>query len=158
MPEELKVEKMRDGEEQEAADLIQRVFREFVAPEYVPEGVDFFLDYITPANIGRRNSEGNHIALTAKIDGKIIGFIEIGNWNHICLFFVDKQHHNRGIARGLLRETVRSCREKGTGEIDVNSSPYAVPVYERLGFVRTDSEQTRNGIRFVPMKLDVRMH
>jgi predicted GNAT family N-acyltransferase len=37
-------------------------------------------------------------------------------------------------------------------EISVNSSLYAVEAYERLGFVATDTEQQKNGIRFVPMK------
>lgn len=34
----------------------------------------------------------------------------------------------------------------------VNSSPYAVPVYEKLGFHATGSEQTVNGLRFTPME------
>lgn len=33
----------------------------------------------------------------------------------------------------------------------VNSSPYAVKIYEHLGFRATDSEQTVNGLRFTPM-------
>ncbi|WP_460645598.1 GNAT family N-acetyltransferase [Lacrimispora brassicae] len=34
----------------------------------------------------------------------------------------------------------------------VNSSPYAVEIYHKLGFVDTDTEQLVNGIRFIPME------
>ena len=36
----------------------------------------------------------------------------------------------------------------------VNSSPYAVPVYHKLGFIDMDSEQLSDGIRFTPMKFE----
>ena len=41
-------------------------------------------------------------------------------------------------------------------QIDVNSSLYAEPVYEKLGFRQTGAEQVKNGIRFIPMVLDLR--
>ena len=36
----------------------------------------------------------------------------------------------------------------------VNSSPYAVPVYHKLGFIDTDTEQLSDGIRYIPMKFE----
>lgn len=36
----------------------------------------------------------------------------------------------------------------------VNSSPYAVPVYHKLGFIDMDSEQLADGMRFTPMKFE----
>ena len=38
-------------------------------------------------------------------------------------------------------------------KLTVNSSPYAVPVYHKLGFCDVDEEQIVNGIRFTPMEL-----
>ncbi len=147
------IEKMQKGEEKEIANLIKQVFGEFVAPAYGPKGVNHFLDYIEPANISKRRSEGNHLALTAKIDKQIIGIIEIRDWNHICLLFVDKKYHKSGIAKRLFRESMNLCEENGSKELDVNSSLFAVPIYERMGFVQADSEQIKNGIRFVPMRI-----
>ena len=40
--------------------------------------------------------------------------------------------------------------------ITVNSSPYAVDVYKKLGFVIEEDEQTVDGIRFTKMKLEIR--
>ena len=38
-------------------------------------------------------------------------------------------------------------------KMTVNSSPYAVPIYHKLGFKETDSEQIVNGLRYIPMIL-----
>ena len=47
----------------------------------------------------------------------------------------------------------RCLQEKfDLAEITVNSSPYAVLIYERLGFVVQNEEMVKNGIRFIPMK------
>lgn len=35
--------------------------------------------------------------------------------------------------------------------LTVNSSPYAVPAYEKLGFQLNGEEETVSGIRFQPM-------
>ena len=36
-------------------------------------------------------------------------------------------------------------------EFTVHASPYAVPVYERLGFRATNKEQLTDGLRYTPM-------
>ncbi len=43
------------------------------------------------------------------------------------------------------------CKQKNIKNIIVNSDPYALESYRNLGFADTDSEQTENGIRFIPM-------
>ena len=42
-------------------------------------------------------------------------------------------------------------KDKSLTQITVNSSPYAVKVYERLGFMKTGEQQEKNGILFIPM-------
>ncbi|WP_168733762.1 GNAT family N-acetyltransferase [Metabacillus sediminilitoris] len=47
---------------------------------------------------------------------------------------------------------IERCKEeKNNSKLTVNSSPYALGIYHRLGFVESDKEQTINGIRFTPM-------
>lgn len=36
----------------------------------------------------------------------------------------------------------------------VNSSPYAVPVYRKLGFTDIDTEQLSDGMRYIPMEFE----
>ncbi|QGQ48658.1 GNAT family N-acetyltransferase [Metabacillus sediminilitoris] len=51
-----------------------------------------------------------------------------------------------------VKKVIERCKEeKNNSKLTVNSSPYALGIYHRLGFVESDKEQTINGIRFTPM-------
>lgn len=70
--------------------------------------------------------------------------------NHIALFFVKESYHRQGVGRNLFNRIVEDNK---TGIITVNSSPFAVPVYHRLGFEDTNIEQVENGIKYTPMMI-----
>ncbi len=145
---------MRDGEEKAISDLVSRVFSEFVAPGYTSEGIDTFMAYTEPDAIDLRSLLGHNFVLTAKAGGLIVGAIEVRGHEHICLLFVDKEYQRRGIARELIRRAIVKCsKRRGFEYLSVNASPFAVPVYARLGFVQTDKEQLQDGIRYIPMLL-----
>ncbi len=148
---------MRPGEETQVCELIARVFDEFIAPDFSPEGVDEFLKYIQP-NALQERSETNHFALVAVLAEKLVGVIEIRNHNHVSLYFVDKAHIGEGIGKALWHQALAICRRDNAGltHISVNSSPYAVPIYEKLGFQQTKAEQVVHGIRFVPMAVELK--
>ena len=80
--------------------------------------------------------------------GRIVGVLAADN-DHIHLLFVGREYHRKGIARQLFDIMVEYYCAL---EITVNSSPYAVEAYRKLGLVDTDTEQTVNGLRFTPMK------
>ena len=128
--------------------LIRNVFMEFEAPDYSEEGIGEFLDFLEPESITSMLDDGEMRIWTCEHHGKIIGAIAAGR-EHINLLFVDGEHHRKGIARQLLEVMIESYKPK---EITVNSSPYAIEAYQRLGFVETDSERVENGIRYTPMK------
>jgi GNAT superfamily N-acetyltransferase len=140
-----------------AMELVWQVFSEFESPDYSEEGSATFKAFIEePSNITGKMAIGE-LHLWGAFDGtKIVGVIAIRPPLHISLLFVDKAYQRKGIARKLF-ETVISDRVI-TGEhtsITVNSSPYAVEIYCHLGFVATDEEQTKNGLRFTPMKCEL---
>ncbi len=150
---------MEPGEETRVSDLVTRVFDEYVAPDYSAEGVREFLRYVDP-NLLAQRSRANHFVLLAfasiaPVGPALAGIIELRDWNHVSLLFVDRPYLRQGIARGLLQRSLEICRSRqpGLAEITVNSSPYAVPIYVRLGFEPIGAEQIRDGIRFVAMKL-----
>lgn len=59
-------------------------------------------------------------------------------------------YHRRGIGRRLF-EAMRRDYEKQA--FTVNSSPYAVEIYKRLGFVQEDTERlSPEGLRYTPMR------
>ncbi|WP_190259354.1 GNAT family N-acetyltransferase [Pelotomaculum schinkii] len=51
------------------------------------------------------------------------------------------------------RKLFEAVLRNSTSEmITVHSSPYAREIYHKLGFTDTDVEQTKDGIRYIPMK------
>ena len=149
--------KMKAGDEDAVSDLVIRTFNEFIAPGYSSEGIKEFLRGTNPEDFFWRVQQGQLI-LVAVVKDEIVGVIQIRNYDHISLLFVDAKYHRRGIAKGLFQEALKICRDHAPGlaEVTVHSSPYAVPVYKKLGFQQLQPEQVKNGIRFVPMALYLR--
>ena len=144
-----------ENEEYEISKLIHNIFHEFISWDFTEEGNSLFLDFIIPENLKERISKGN-IALTAKNNNKIVGMIEIKDYNHICLLFVDKEFQKNGIARLLFTSVLKIIKENSrTAFIDVNSSIYAVPIYQKLGFTAQNSVQDYAGIKYVPMAYQI---
>ena len=156
MEEPLQYRLMNPGEETRVCDLVSLVFNEFVAPLYAQEGVQEFSKYVNPVLLWKRSQE-NHFVLVATAQDKIVGMIEIRDYNHVSLLFVNKLFQQRGISKKLLGKALEIClqQEPKLAEMSVNSSPNAVQVYEKLGFYQKSPEQIKNGIRFVPMVLEL---
>lgn len=154
MTNHLSFQEMNEGEEKQIFELIKSVFEEYVAPDFSPEGVNNFMGFILPDSILKRKNSDRYFLITAKDNDKIVGMIEIRDYNHVCLLFVNKDYHNKGIAKQLYALSLEKCKKlkKDLIEIEVNSSRYAVPVYEKLGFKKTGEEQIKDGILFIPMK------
>lgn len=84
----------------------------------------------------------------AESDAGLSGFIALRDESHVYHLFVRTDLHRQGVARALW-EYAKSCSSHR--RFTVNSSLFAVAVYERFGFVATDIPQTKNGLAFVPM-------
>lgn len=81
----------------------------------------------------------------------LIGVIATRNkGTHIALFFVDGRYHSQGIGKKLFKIALKN---NPYDKMTVNSYPYAIPVYYKLGFLDTDKDQVVNGLRFTPMEV-----
>jgi len=138
------IAKLHHSRLQEAMDLVWETFVEFEAPEYPEEGILTFHNFIC----NERELERLEI-FGAEIGGVVVGVLAMRG-DHISLFFVKEEVQNQGIGRALWEYFLGQCQ---AGKITVNSSPYAVPIYERLGFQAVDEEQLTDGIRYTPMTL-----
>ena len=137
---------LRADERDAALALAWRVFCEYEAPDYSPEGTEEFRRCL------RDEAFLAGIRYYGAFDGeKLVGLLGIREEKaHICFFFVDGAYHRRGIGTALFRR----MREDFPGRaVTLNSSPYGLPFYLALGFEKTDCEQTVNGIRFTPMRI-----
>lgn len=143
---------LREPEIPAATLLVRRVFAEFEAPDYVPEGIAAFHRFVAPEALTEQARSGAMKIWGAYRQQTLTGVAAVRGKDHICLLFVDKSYHRQGIARALF-DTMRSyCRTDPTiSRITVNSSPYAVEIYRRLGFTALSAEQVTDGIRFTPM-------
>lgn len=128
----------------QALELCWRVFLEFEASEYSPEGIAAFRASLDDMERNRK------MDFYGAFDGDaLVGVLSMRASQHISGFFVDAAYHRQGIGRRLF-EAMR--RDYARQVFTVNSSPYAVEVYRHLGFVPTDKEQTVDGLRFTPMQ------
>ena len=143
------IKKLTPEEYKPALKLVWRVFLEFEAPDCTQEGIEEFRRSI--------NDSGYLSMLTVYggyVDGVLAGVIATRNFGgHIALFFVDREFQRRGIGREMFNAVLADCR---FDSMTVNSSPYAVEVYHRLGFKETDVEQNVSGLRFTPMAAEVK--
>lgn len=131
-------------EKTSAMDLCWRVFLEFEAPDYPPQGVAAFRSYIEDAK-----AVDALTVLGAFDSGELTGVLGAEE-NHVALFFVDPAYHRRGVGRALFERLLEDRREE---TLTVNAAPYAVEIYRRLGFHPTDREQVApDGIRYRPME------
>lgn len=141
----MEIKKINRNQRDTAIQLVLAVFMQFEAPDYSVEGVEAFKrtaiynnDFLDSLNMyGAYDSE------------TLLGVIATrNNGNHIALFFVDGKYHRQGIGKKLFQIILENSTTK---KITVNSSPYAVKVYHRLGFVDIAPEETTNEIRYIPM-------
>ena len=139
------VRALRPEEIDAALDLVWAVFQKFEAPDYTPEGVEEFYKSIHDQDYLSRLAWHGAFAGEALVG--VIATRSAGT--HIALFFVDGSHHRQGIGRQLFQ----AARGAAPCKMTVHSSPYAVPVYHKLGFRDTGAEQTVCGLRFTPMEL-----
>jgi len=132
-----------------ALKLVWNVFLQYEAPEYSAEGVDEFRKSIDdPKFLALLRTYG------AFQDERLVGVIATrSSGRHIALFFVDSAYQRQGIGNALFK---RACKDDPGNTMTVNSSPYSVPVYHRLGFTDTDTEQVTNGLRYTPMVCKIR--
>ena len=86
-------------------------------------------------------------------DSRLIGLITIRNESHVSLLFVDEIYQKKGVGRALMKYLCNYLlSEAGINRITVNSSPYGVGFYHRMGFRDLGPEAENDGIRYTPME------
>lgn len=136
--------------------LIIDSFNLFIGEGYSEEGKEEFYRFVNPYAVRKRMEMDNQM-IVAQINEEIVGVIDRRENNHISLFFVDQNYLNLGIGKKLFNKAVELIRnvDSEAEYITVNSSPYALEIYRKLGFNSTSDEQVVNGIRFIPMRMKI---
>ena len=97
--------------------------------------------------------KGEYQMMVALHEEKIIGFITVRNRSHISLLFVNKKYHRQGIGSILIEKMGEYLiTEVGVDYMTVDSAPYALEFYHKLGFWDLAPRQQKQGIIYTSMK------
>ena len=141
------IRKIRQEEIEKALLLVWQVFQQYEAPDYTQDGVDEFYK-----SIHDEKYLSELCWYGAFVRENLVGVLATRSaGTHIALFFVEGKYHRQGIGKQLY-QAARAANHSNV--MTVNSSPYAVPVYHKLGFKDTSPEHVVNGLRFTPMELN----
>ncbi|MEE3468118.1 MAG: GNAT family N-acetyltransferase [Eubacterium sp.] len=146
--------KLSTGQLRDALELVWEVFSEYEAPDYEEMGVKTFQHFIEYHAMVEKVESGEMKFWGCYQNSYLVGVIAIRPGQHISLLFVRGQFHHLGIASRLVRIAIAAIRDAGPElpAVTVNSSPYAVEFYKKIGFEPIDSEQKKDGIRYTPMR------
>ena len=119
------------------------------------EVAPWFLATITPSAIAGNIDDPNFNYLVGFVGQTLAGVIAVRNTTHVHHLFVAPEFHRKGLAARLWARAKTDALASGNKEgFSVRSSAYAVPVYKRFGFRIVAARAEKDGIVFVPMKLE----
>ena len=135
-----------NNKKDEALLFAKKVYIDCKDESYSKQGIETFCNFVDNKEITK-----SFKVYGAFEDNVLKGLIATDSQKrHICLFFVDKVSQGKGIGKELMRVVVNNNENS---YITVNSSRYGVPIYEKLGFTKTEEEKEQDGLKFTPMKL-----
>ena len=142
----IEVKQLLNNEKDEALLFTKKVYIECKDDSYSEQGIETFCNFVDNKKITK-----SFKVYGAFEDNILKGVIVTDRRKrHINLFFVDKSSQDKGIGKELMRVVINNNENS---YITVNSSRYGVPIYEKLGFVKTEEEKEQDGLKFTPMKL-----
>ena len=142
----IEIKQLLNNEKDEALLFVKRVFIESEDDSYTKKGIKTFCNFVDNKKITK-----SFKVYGAFEDNVLKGIIATDSpKKHICLFFVDKVSQGKGIGKKLMSFIID---DNENSFITVNSSRYAVSIYEKIGFIKTEEEKEQDGLKFTPMKL-----
>ena len=142
----IEIKQLLNNEKDEALLFAKRVFIESKDDSYTKKGIETFCNFVDNKKITK-----SFKVYGAFEDNVLKGIIATDSpKKHICLFFVDKVSQVKGIGKKLMSFIID---DNENSFITVNSSRYAVSIYEKIGFIKTEEEKEQDGLKFTPMKL-----
>ncbi|MBS0343877.1 MAG: GNAT family N-acetyltransferase [Proteobacteria bacterium] len=117
-------------------------------------GADAFLLALGPAGIERNIAATELDYYVGMVGSQMAGVVAVRHTTHLFHLFVGHAFQRRGVARALWSH-VKAVYEwpSASAPTTVNSTPFALSFYERIGFQATGPRVETNGIAFIPMQL-----
>ena len=142
----IEIRQLLNNKKDEALLFAKKVYIECKDESYSEQGIETFCNFVDNKEITK-----SFKFYGAFEDNVLKGLIATDRRKrHINLFFVDKISQGKGIGKKLMSVIMK---DNENSYITVNSSRYAVPIYEKIGFIKTGEEKEQDGLKFTPMKL-----
>ena len=155
MQEQLTIRKACSADASHISELICKVAHDFnsgTSGEVAP----WLLASVIPAAIASHIADPKFNYLVGFLGQALAGVIALRDTTHIHHLFVVPKFHRQGVAEKLWGRAKADAIASGNKEgFSVRSSEYAVPVYERFGFHVAGTSVEKDGVIFVPMKLEL---
>lgn len=145
-----KIEKAQIEDIKEISELVKRIYLKYNSKIDTEEGINNILTFISAESMRLRfYIEGALMLVARNENNDIVGMIELKNFEHISLFFVDDKYFKCNIGKKLFEEAKNIFKSE---KFSVNSSDYGLEFYKKLGFIQiTDSIKVEKGVHFYPM-------
>lgn len=154
MQEQSTIRKALPEDALQISELILRVAHYF-SSSASGEVAPWFLASIAASAIAGNINDHKFNYLVGFVGQTLAGVIAVRDTTHVHHLFVAPEFHRKGLAAKLWAHAKADALTSGNKEgFSVRSSEYAVPVYERFGFHIIGARAERDGIVFVPMKLE----
>ncbi|WP_310638539.1 GNAT family N-acetyltransferase [Delftia acidovorans] len=118
------------------------------------QGAQEFLKALGPQAFHAYLQNPRYLFIVARQGDALAGMAALRDGRHLFHLFVGLPFQRRGLARRLW-QALQPAIHPDAGSVTVNSTPFAVPAYERLGFRATSAPLEKNGVAFVPMQIAV---
>ena len=142
----IEIRQLLNKEKDVALLFVKKVYIESKDESYSEKGIETFCNFVDSKKITK-----SFKVYGAFEDNILKGVIATDKRKrHINLFFVDKSSQAKGIGKKLMSIIID---DNENSFITVNSSRYAVPIYQNLAFIKTEEEKEQDGLKFTPMKL-----
>lgn len=117
------------------------------------QGAETFKASLAPAAIAGYIAAPAYHYQVALLRDQVVGVVALRERCHVFHLFVAPAFHHRGFGRQLWQSARAASIAAGhAGDITVNSSVYAAPMYRRFGFADAGPRVEQNGIAYIPMR------
>lgn len=131
--------------------LVTESAEQFFVHDFTTEGLAKFKADFSEEHVREKLNSTEFAYYVAEIEGDIIAVCSIRNNSHLYNLFTRADYQRKGVARELWQHVVNELKRDGVNSVTVNASNYAVPAYEKLGFVRVGEMKVFAWIPFNPM-------
>jgi GNAT superfamily N-acetyltransferase len=143
--------KIRQAIEGDASDIAELIYSTSVACCFASEQPcpEWYKASVQPDQIANLLKSEQMVWLVATQEQTLAGVLAVSDKCHIKYFFVHPACQKLGIGKQLWHFAL--CSGELGNSLTVRSSLFAVPVYERLGFIAIEPQKTFNGMHYQTM-------